>query len=312
MQRRYLQGTLDFACGIYAVVNALACAHGLDLAGSKYVFQETLLSLSEEPSVWKSFLRNETDHYWLVRYMLQRWCREQPWELVPRQPFSDCLLPGGREPDLTRAEMFLPEKENDSGPVEAGKARKEAEAVWRALEEWFLGRNAGRSDRPVLLRFHRFLYHDLRPVVSHWTTAHTISGGALLLHDASSEKNALFALEKNSLMPESGDRGLIRIVPESLVLLEPKKKRPVTSEEMPLANGKRGGALEKGNASAGSSFPSSGPSSLSLKTFYIDALHPTLRVSCVIQPPVGQQPLVFFPTKGALIQADSGNWHGSC
>ena len=223
MQRRYLQGTLDFACGIYAVVNALACAHGLDLAGARYVFQETLSSLSEEPVLWKSFLRNETDHYWLVRYMLQRWCREQPWELVARQPFSDCLLPGGGEPELAEVEMFLPEKENDAGPVQPEKARKEAESVWRTLEEWFQGQNEGKFRRPALLRFHRFLYHDFQPVVSHWTTARTISGGSLLLHDASSERNALLALDKHSLLPENGDRGLIRIVPESLVLLEPKR-----------------------------------------------------------------------------------------
>ena len=222
MSRRYLQGTLDFACAIYAVINALSCSHGLDLAGGRRIFQETAISLAEAPDLWKRFLRYETDHYWLVRYMLGRWCCAEPWRLAARQPFSDCLLPGGEAPDLAGAELFLPEKEEDHGPILHDKARKEAASVWRALEDWFGGRSGERPRRTALLRFHRFLFHETPPVVSHWTTARRLEDGVLHLHDASSEKSALVALEKSALLPGDGTRGLIRIVPESLVLLEPE------------------------------------------------------------------------------------------
>lgn len=37
--RRYLQGTLDYACGIYAVINALSLCHNLGFgAGAPYLF----------------------------------------------------------------------------------------------------------------------------------------------------------------------------------------------------------------------------------------------------------------------------------
>ena len=218
--RRYLQGTLDFACAIYAVINALAHIRGLDLAGARRVFQETEISLAGAPDLWKSFLRNETDHYWLVRYMLERWCGSAPWKLNIRQPFSNCLLPGGGETDLAGVKLFLPEAENAQGPDAAGKAGKEAASVWQALEEWFDDPSGNRPRRAALLRFHRFLFHECPPVVSHWTTARGMTDGILRLHDASSEANALFSLEKDVLLPEDGGRGLIRIVPESVVLLE--------------------------------------------------------------------------------------------
>lgn len=230
MPRRYLQGTLDFACAIYAVINALSCTHGLNLTGGRKIFQETGISLAEAPDLWKSLLRNETDHYWLVRYMLERWCRSEPWNLTARQPFSHCLLPDGEASALAGAERFLPEKEDACGPDALDEARKEAAAVWRSLEDWFSGRNSG--NRAAVLRFHRFLFHAAPPVVSHWTTACGVEDGVLHLHDASSEKTALFFLEKNMLLPEDETRGLIRIVPESLVLLEPepdnagRRKRP--------------------------------------------------------------------------------------
>lgn len=220
MPRRYLQGTLDFACAIYAVINALAHTRGLDLAGARRMFQETEISLAESPELWKSFLRNETDHYWLVRYMLDRWCGSAPWKLSIRQPFSDCLLPGKGGADLTGVKLFLPEAENAQGPASPDKAGKEAASVWRALAEWFDDRAENRPKRAALLRFHRFLFHECPPVVSHWTTVRGLTGDVLRLHDASSEATALFSLEKDVLLPENGSRGLIRIVPESVVLLE--------------------------------------------------------------------------------------------
>ncbi len=220
MPRRYLQGTLDFACAIYAVINALAHTRGLDLAGARRMFQETEISLAEVPDLWKSFLRNETDHYWLVRYMLERWCGSAPWKLNVRQPFSDCLLPGKGGMDLAGVTLFLPEAESAQGPASPDKAGKEAASVWRTLEEWFDDRSGNRPKRAALLRFHRFLFHECPPVVSHWTTVRGLTGDVLRLHDASSEANALFSLEKDVLLPENGSRGLIRIVPESVVLLE--------------------------------------------------------------------------------------------
>lgn len=202
------------------MINALAHIRGLDLAGARRMFQETEISLAEAPDLWKSFLRNETDHYWLVRYMLERWCCSAPWKLNILQPFAECLLPGKGGLDLAGAKLFLPEVESAQGPAAPDKAGQEAASVWRALAEWFDERSGKLPKRAALLRFHRFLFHECPPVVSHWTTVRGLAGDVLRLHDASSEANALFSLEKDALLPEDGSRGLIRIVPESVVLLE--------------------------------------------------------------------------------------------
>jgi hypothetical protein len=218
--RRYLQGTLDFACAIYAVINALACTRGLNLADARKIYGETSLALSGRPALWSAFLRNHTDHYWLVRYMVGRWCVDPPHRLRPVQPFSSCLLPGGKLSELTGADLYLPEKESPAGPSSLAFADREARAIWDAAVAWF-GRESGAAEkRTAVLRFHRFLPGVAAPVVSHWTTALRLERDALSLHDASSESGALLALEKDVLVPGPGARALVRIVPESLLLLQ--------------------------------------------------------------------------------------------
>ena len=218
--RRYLQGTLDFACGIYAVINALSCLRGLDLAGARRVFQETQISLASRPGLWARFSRNETDHYWLVRYMLQRWCLEPPYRLHFFQPFSDCLLPGPQALDLDRASMFLPEARQPDGPPSFEKTRSEAEASWKEVCSWFLDEREEKSRKAAILRFHRFIPGVVQPVVSHWTTVRAANTDCLYLHDASAEQGALYTLEHKVLLPDQQRRAPVRIVPESILLLQ--------------------------------------------------------------------------------------------
>ena len=215
--RRYMQGTLDFTCGIYAVINALSCTHGLNLANARKIFQETLHELSGQERLWNSFLRNETDHYWLIRWLLGRWCLEAPWRLEIRQPFSDCLRPESRIKDFAGMALYLPEALAPKGPDCPEAAKNEALAVWSALTEWLLEQE-GRS-RAALLRFHRFIPGAHQPVVSHWTTAQGANGRAILLHDASAEPGAVFILERKSLLPEAQHTAPLRIAPESVALM---------------------------------------------------------------------------------------------
>jgi len=228
-----MQGTLDFTCGIYAVINALSCTYGLELAPAKKIFQETMHTLSGQKKIWNSFLSNETDHYWLVRWMLGRWCSEAPWELDVRQPFADCLLPAplsGNHPenqktDWAGVKLYLPENHAPDGPTCPVATQSEALAVWNALADW-LGKQKGDNGnaRAAILRFHRFAPGMREPLVSHWTTAHATNDRVILLHDASAEPGALFMLEHRALLPEVQRTALLRIVPESIVLLSPPTK----------------------------------------------------------------------------------------
>ena len=215
--RRYMQGTLDFACGIYAVINALSCTHGLELANARKIFQETMHALSKQEKAWNSFLHNETDHYWLIRWLLGRWCFESPWRLEIRQPFSDCLSPENRSNNFAGMDLYLPETHAPSGPACPTAAKNEALAVWDALTDWLAGQEG--NSRTALLRFHRFNSGSREPVLSHWTTAKAANDRVILLHDASAEPGAVLALERRSLLPELQHTALLRIVPESVALL---------------------------------------------------------------------------------------------
>lgn len=230
--RRYMQGTLDFTCGIYAVINALSCTHGLELAQARKIFQETMQALSEQEKIWNSFLSNKTDHYWLIRWLLGRWCMEPPWRLDVRQPFADCLLPAPppenhpegrpecRKPDWAGVELYLPESHAPGGPTCPEAAQNEALAVWNALTDW-LSKQEGSdgNTRAALLRFHKFVPGGREPLVSHWTTARATNDRTILLHDASAEPGALFVLERRNILPEMQHTALLRIVPESVALL---------------------------------------------------------------------------------------------
>ena len=214
--RRYLQGTLDFACGIYAVINALSLTHGLDLSGARAIFRETHLDVAARPALWADYSANTTDHYWLVRHTLERWCSTPPYRLAVHCPFGPELWT--EKSDLDRADRYLPERLPPQGPAKSAEAESEALRTFEACRDWLAARNS--PGRALILRFHRFIPGVRTPIVSHWTTGKSMENGVLHLHDASSEPRALMSLSKDLLMPFDGRRAPVRIVPESLLLLE--------------------------------------------------------------------------------------------
>lgn len=220
--RCYFQGTLDYACGIYAVINALSCTHGLDLAAARRILQEFFECLPGNPGLWRAFIRNETDHYWLIRRCLSRWCLGAHWEYKAQQPFSECLMPERQWVELNGVSAYLPEREAPRGPANAEKAGNEARAVWAALHDWFESHLAtgNRPRRVAILRFHRFLPGMEQPVISHWTTVQGLQGGVLMLHDASSERHAIRSISRMDCVPANAALSMVRIVPESVILLE--------------------------------------------------------------------------------------------
>ncbi|MDR3175575.1 MAG: hypothetical protein LBU06_03460 [Desulfovibrio sp.] len=247
--RRYLQGTLDFACAVYAVINAASRIYRLDLATAREIFQRTLLDFSGNARVWEAFVNNRTDHYWVVRYMLRRWCAQGRFGLEPDLPFSRLGPPADRELDLNAASLFLPENHPPTGPENrnvcdgardntAATAKDdssrtaEAAAALEAMRSFFARVPPG--DGVVVLRFHRFLPGIANPVVSHWTTVDGADSEALRLWDSSSEEGALHRLPYASLLC-SGNPPSLRLVPESIHLLSrprlgdgirPMPKRP--------------------------------------------------------------------------------------
>ena len=219
--RRYLQGTLDFDCAVYAVINALARTRDIELAAARYIYQETMLALSACPRLWEAHVRNGTDHYWMVRHLLSRWCGKGSWHLRIRQPFGDCLLPEPRSADLAELAddpLYLPEGASHA-PAGRGISAESGSplpgVVWDAIAAWL---DENMTSRAVIFRFHRFVPGLTAPVLSHWTCGIRLSGETLFLHDASGEKHSLHSLKKDDVIARTG---LVRIAPESVIVLEP-------------------------------------------------------------------------------------------
>jgi hypothetical protein len=219
--RRYLQGTLDFTCGIYAVINAVGCIRELRLPEARGIFNATLDAFAARPLLWGAFTRNNTDHYWVVRYMLQRWCLTVPCRPALSRPGGFALPVSDADVDPDIASAYLPERLPPRGPESppgglSDAARREAGAVRDALREAL--KSGGVPRRAVLARFHRFLPGVASPLVSHWTCIISADTAALYLKDSSAEKEAVHSIRYDDLLPDAGSPKL-RIVPESLYLL---------------------------------------------------------------------------------------------
>lgn len=220
LKRRYLQGTLDFHCGIYSVINALACLKDIGLQSARTILSESVLALQPYPHLLKAFLRNETDHYWMVGYCLGRWTRLLPFSMAYDQLCGDVWLPAGTvEPEelLKTARVFLPER---PAPDDKAVEKKSLEMVWSGLNDWLRPNTSFRMRRAAIIRFHYYLRGEYTPLVSHWTTVVKASGSRLTLHDASANEKAIHTLYYGDMLANARPgANAIRIVPESVVLL---------------------------------------------------------------------------------------------
>ena len=219
--RRYLQGTLDYFCGIYCVINALSCLNNLSLHQGRQMLAGALLEISDNTLLLNRFLYNETDHYWVVAHMLERYAGAHPHKATWSQPFGKpwCPIPGGSGlfPPPLRIRpnhLYLPE-DTPTSDEDSMQTR-----LWDALAAWLAPNTANRYDRMAIFRFHRFLPGEKAPIISHWTTGCKVQEQMLSLFDASGEINAMHAIPRDCLL-EAGNRlRQVRIVPESVILLK--------------------------------------------------------------------------------------------
>lgn len=212
-----MQGTLDYYCGIYAVINALACMDKIDLSTSRTVLSETVLDISKNADLFEQFMRNRTNHYWTVAYTLARWTKCGGLKLESRQAFNPQWMPGDSTPAteiLKTPELFKKESEPEDDD------EKKVDAVWKKLKDWLETNNNGSINRTAIIRFHRYLAGIAIPVVSHWSTAYRLTNDVLYLHDASGEPHALHTIKREDLNLDDKGVSPVRIVPESIVLLK--------------------------------------------------------------------------------------------
>lgn len=284
--KAYHQGQLDFCCAIYAFINALKLVAGLGLADGRRILGETLREISARPALWEPFLSNNTDHYWVVRYLLGRYCRTGRFAcraaFLPVAPLDG---PGRSELRQQRAHGERGEGENGSLKLygvtdhelrvwlglrtpeeldldrlerdalyrresgEAGQAGQSGrmqpserernwplEELWPLLQSWLplrrlfggltsLGSPAGEGQqkRCLLLRFHRYMYLETVPVVSHWSTGREFAGDVLHLFDCTADKEAIHSLSYRETVASPTQLSaarLLQLEPDSLVFIE--------------------------------------------------------------------------------------------
>ena len=205
--RRYMQGTLDYHCAIYAFINALACLGKADLSDARRIFEDTMFKIAAHPDIFKPFVRNETDHYWLLRFLLSRWAMGGAWQMRVLQPFGTSLLPQEEflllHPNQTP--LYLAEFPDDPA----------VPTVWDSIIQWF----AQGPNRTAIIRFHRYFPPHTQPLISHWSTIRNVEDDTLMLHDASSEPIAIHQIPRSSL-DLNGTLPPVRIEASSILLLE--------------------------------------------------------------------------------------------
>lgn len=278
--KAYHQGQLDFCCAIYAFINALKLVAGLGLADGRRILGETLREISARPALWEPFLSNSTDHYWVVRYLLGRYCRAGRFAcraaFLPLAPLDGAgrrelrqqrerpdqgggslklygvtdhelrIWLGLRAPEeldldaLEREALYRREsgEAGQGGRMQPGQRERNwpLEELWPLLQSWLplrrlfgglasLGSPAGegRQQRCLLLRFHRYMYLETVPVVSHWSTGREFAGDVLHLFDCTADKEAIHSLSfRETTASPSGlsTARLLQLEPDSLVFIE--------------------------------------------------------------------------------------------
>jgi hypothetical protein len=243
----YHQGHLDFFCAVYALINALRLTHGLRLEQAREILNRTLLEISQKPPLWTAFLQDQTDFYWLVDYILGRFCRRGRLALrmaklppFPARPEAEQGLlqlkpenpPHVPLEELREEHLFRREAKFESPGLTSSRPERgwRIQDLWPFLRDWlpergfFSSRQEEKTqERCLLLRFHRFLPSQALPLISHWSTGWFFFRGTLQLYDCTQNKEGTQSLppQECALYREDLEQGrLLLLEPESIYFLE--------------------------------------------------------------------------------------------
>lgn len=249
----YHQGQLDFFCAIYAFINALRLMFGIQLNQAREILATALDEISAQPRLWEAMLRNQTDHHWVVPYLLGRFCNGpslglraatlplgkpkelstwgiQDWLGLSRP--APCKLEDIAVGDLHSELMeFGPDLAINGlrKPVEAYSKWQTSE-LWPVLQNWLPSRglfgkfgSSHKQKRCLILRFHRFISYQPAPIVSHWSTGQEFHKETMQLYDCTANRQATHSLAAAGLALHPGEldqRRCLALELSSLYFLE--------------------------------------------------------------------------------------------
>jgi hypothetical protein len=254
--KAYHQGQLDFFCGLYAFINCLKLIGVLNLEAARQIFAQALREISAHPTPWQALLDNDSDYYWLMRYLFGRFGREPGAAFnLGQLPLAPLALMDGRERrterqapfrtygiaeaemrarlDLKRAEEIkldeLGREHMYLRPLRSAE-RTEREknwsmdGLWPLLQNWLPAGDLfnkftgdGEQRNGLILRFHRYLYPGQPPVVSHWTSGLEFKGDTLHLFDCTVDSAAV-----HRLVPRECVLSASALTSERLIRIEPE------------------------------------------------------------------------------------------
>lgn len=250
----YHQGQLDFFCAVYAFINAARLLFGIQLGQARDILATALHEISAQPVLWNALLRNQTDHHWVISYMLGRFANagslpmragKLPEKPLPRlrearsQEIHDWLeLSPPKAVNLAALgpeHMFTPGVEFGYhmpwvDPEKRSKRQWQQEDLWWLCQNWLPSRNfldilgpQKKQDRCIILRFHRFLPPHPAPLICHWSTGHNFTKDNLNLFDCTANKEGthILPLNESTIYPELlGGKRLLAIELESIYFIE--------------------------------------------------------------------------------------------
>lgn len=250
----YHQGQLDFFCAIYSFINSARLLYGLQLERCREILATALQEISERPALWYTMLGNQTDHHWVLPYMLGRFGGPGGLPMrvaqLPEKPLLNISEPDDKElcewlrlapPEPINLNMLGPEHiyrpDVEFGinmplpDLRTAPASRQwsPEKLWELLQRWlpskkFMGSFSAPQKQQccVILRFHRFLLYQPTPAISHWTSGQHFAKNILHLFDCTANKEATHSLnlQELALYPEQiGGRRLFAVEPQSVIFL---------------------------------------------------------------------------------------------
>lgn len=178
------QGKLDNFCAAYAVLNALKLVRNISTAQARVVLNEMFYHEAKNPEEWLKILNHETTYQSLVKRMLERWSSTYGYKtFCPFDPLD--------------SQNFISKiKQNIFGKNAESTAQAEVDKdlLWDTLMKYTKERES-----TVVLRFCRFLPHQVGPIVDHWTTLIKITDDTMHFFDCSLEPSGWYTIPRQKL-----------------------------------------------------------------------------------------------------------------
>lgn len=178
------QGKLDNFCAAYAVLNGLKLIRNISTSQARIILTEMFYYESQNLEEWLKILVHETDYQALVKRMLEKWsstygyktfCPFDPQEFISKK----------------KRNIFL---RNTNSTTSNIQAEVDKDILWNTLMKY-----TKAQQRTVVLRFCRFVPHQVGPLVDHWTTLEKITDDAMYFFDCSLEASGWYSIPREKL-----------------------------------------------------------------------------------------------------------------